>query len=338
VDESSRPVLFVVIDTEEEFDWSADFSRAHVSVQSVKQLGRVDKIFAPFGVRPSLVIDYPIASQDRACRAIRERLESNVCTVGAHLHPWVNPPFRELVSTCNSFGCNLPSDLEQQKIAVLKDVIADRLHVEPRMFKAGRYGLGPSTVSALLALGFRVDLSINTQIDYRREGGPSFLGFEARPCFLDEGRRLLEIPCTTGYSGLAAGWGESLHALASLSSVRRLRLVGALARARILEKSMLSPEGHTYAEMRRLTYSLLGQGVRTFALTFHSPSLEPGHTPYVRTGEDLRQFLARVEDYLEFFFGELGGTTMTPEEFGLAMAVWERDTDPLPASAVGGPR
>jgi len=319
VTEPLRPVLFVVIDTEEEFDWSSDFSRGHVSVGSIGQLERVEKIFASYGVRPTLVIDYPVASQPTAYARIRERLVSNTVAVGAHLHPWVNPPFREAVNRCNSFGCNLPSDLEEQKIAVLKDVIACNLRVEARVYKAGRYGLGPSTVDALLKLGFSVDLSVNPHMDYRCEGGPAFLEFDARPCFLDEARRLLEIPCTTGYSGAAGRWARSLHRAASRPWLRRLRAVGALARARVAEKSMLSPEGHTIVEMQRLTRALLARGVRFFALTFHSPSLEPGHTPYVRTTEDLRRFVARLDGYFQFFFGEIGGTTMTPEEFRILM-------------------
>jgi hypothetical protein len=281
------------------------------------------------------VIDYPVASQPGAYERIRERLGSNVVAVGAHLHPWVNPPFREAVNRCNSFGCNLPSDLEEQKIAALKETIGCNLGVEARVYKAGRYGLGPSTVGTLLKLGFSVDLSVNPQMDYRFEGGPSFLDFDARPCFLDEARRLLEIPCTTGYSGLAARWGARVYGAASRPWMRRLRAVGALARARIVEKSMLSPEGHTLVEMRRLTRALLARGVRTFALTFHSPSLAPGHTPYVRTTDDLRRFLARLDGYLQFFFGEIGGTTMTPEEFG-SLLVHPGFKPDSPIAAVGG--
>jgi hypothetical protein len=52
--------------------------------------------------------------------------------------------------------------------------------------------------------------------------------------------------------------------------------------------------------------------VRTLTLSFHSPSMEAGHTPYVRTTRDLREFLERVERYFEFFFGDLAGQPTTP--------------------------
>ena len=49
-------------------------------------------------------------------------------------------------------------------------------------------------------------------------------------------------------------------------------------------------------------------------MTFHSPSLAPGHTPYVRTQSDLRQFLDKIRYLLDFFLGEIGGKPTTPIE------------------------
>ena len=36
--------------------------------------------------------------------------------IGAHLHPWVNPPFVESVSNYNSYPGNLPGALERAKL------------------------------------------------------------------------------------------------------------------------------------------------------------------------------------------------------------------------------
>jgi hypothetical protein len=59
---------------------------------------------------------------------------------------------------------------------------------------------------------------------------------------------------------------------------------------------------------------LLRRGHRVFSFTYHSPSLEPGNTPYVRNQVDLRGFLRRIEQYLDFFTGEVGGRAATPFE------------------------
>jgi hypothetical protein len=56
-------------------------------------------------------------------------------------------------------------------------------------------------------------------------------------------------------------------------------------------------------------------GVRTFSLTLHSPSLEPGHTPYVRSAADLETFLSSIDRFCEFFCHELNGEPSRPLDF-----------------------
>ncbi len=47
-----RPRLVVVIDTEEEFDWSKDFSRDNISVRSMQWIGQIPDIFGEYGITP----------------------------------------------------------------------------------------------------------------------------------------------------------------------------------------------------------------------------------------------------------------------------------------------
>jgi hypothetical protein len=77
---------------------------------------------------------------------------------------------------------------------------------------------------------------------------------------------------------------------------------------------VLSPEGNTLAEMQALTRALHADGLRIFSLTFHSPSLRPGCSPYVRTTADRDAFLDTIDRYCDFFFTELGGEPTTAED------------------------
>ena len=227
----------------------------------------------------------------------------------------MNPPLSEELTTRNSFGCRLGAALETEKIRVLSNQIAESFGRLPTVYKAGRYGFGPTTASALEALGFTVDVSVNPRMTYASEGGPSFEAFDTTPFFFGSRRRLLEIPCSTDYTGVAGPMAPRLHRMVSYPSLERTRIVGVLSRLRVVNKIMLSPEGSTLEEMKALTRSLLRRGVRTFSLTMHSPSVEPGCTPYVRTTAELGQFLDRVRAYCDFFLGELGGAAGTPEDF-----------------------
>jgi hypothetical protein len=314
---SERPTLFVVVDTEEEFDWSAPFSRQSTGVTAMRHIGRAQQIFDRFGITPTYVIDYPVASQSEGAAPLVEFVAGGRATIGAHLHPWVTPPHDEDVTRANSFASNLAPALEVAKLSSLTEAIERAFGVRPQIYKAGRYGIAPRTLGALRSLGFTVDTSVNPHMDYSSEAGPDFRRFDARPWRFRHG--LLEIPCTTGFSGLAGiAAGARLHAMAAAAPAQ-LRAVGVLARLGVTNRIMLSPEGSTLAEMKTLTRALVALGLRTLTLSFHSPSVEPGHTPYVRSQSDLDRFLRSIEQYFEFFFSELAGRTTTPLAFRAAL-------------------
>ena len=67
-------------------------------------------------------------------------------------------------------------------------------------------------------------------------------------------------------------------------------------------------------ELRRLTNAMMADGHRVFSFTYHSPSLEPGHTPYVRDNAELDRFLGCFGRYFDYFMHELGGRPATPGE------------------------
>jgi hypothetical protein len=312
---ADRPMLFMVVDTEEEFDWHAPFSRASTGVQAIAALDGLHQVIDRFRIRPTYVIDYPVATKPEAFEVIRALVSSDRCQVGAHLHPWVTPPFTEEVNGVNSYACNLGTALEEAKLRNLSDAIEEHVGLRPRSYKAGRYGLGRSTVQILQRLEFDIDVSINPLMDYRLAAGPSFEAFDARPFFFGTKRRLLEVPCTLGFAGFARRFGLPLHRASDRGLLRQLKAPGILSRSGALNKIMLSPETSTLDEMTAVTRALIADGVRTFTVTFHSPSVDPGHTPYVRTQADLRQFLGRIESYCEFFLGSLGGVPGTIESF-----------------------
>jgi hypothetical protein len=310
VPETLPPTLLVVVDTEEEFDWNAPFSRMNTSVRAMRRIGAAHLVFDRYGVRPTYMVDYPVASQTEGVAPLRDLFDSGRCAIGAHLHPWVTPPHVEAVGPETSFTCNLPATVQAAKLRILTDTIEESFGCRPRMFKAGRYGLGPDTVAALDELGYEVDTSVLPHMDFRGIGGPSFDGFEPTPFFLSPA--IVEFPCTVGYVGWLGRLAKPAHTLASHPLLAPV-MVPALGRSRGVNRVMLSPEGNTLA-MRDLTLELYAQGLRIFTLSYHSPSLDAGHTPYVRSSKDVDRFLAVLDGYCEFFMGDLRGTSSTPRD------------------------
>ncbi|AMY10088.1 hypothetical protein LuPra_03316 [Luteitalea pratensis] len=311
---STRPLLFVVVDTEEEFDWRAPFTRASTSVRAMCHVERGQAIFDRYAIRPTYVIDYCVATQDEGYAPLVEFAQANRCQVGAHLHPWVTPPFEEPVDGFHSYACNLDPDLEMRKLTTLHEAIVSHAGVTPLVYKAGRYGLGTNTLAWLVDHGYDTDASINPTLPPSDDGGPDFRGFDSR-AFMMQAGRLLELPLTHGYAGWAGSLKAPLQAIAASSLGERVKAAGILARLGVTNRIMLSPEASTLEEMKAVTRTLLREGLRTFSLTFHSPSLDVGHTPYVRSALQLQQFLDTIDAYCAFFFGELQGLPSTPADF-----------------------
>jgi hypothetical protein len=276
--------------------------------------GRAHRIFERYGVVPTYLVDYPVVAQHDGAAPLRELLAGRHARVGTQLHPWVNPPFHEEVTTRNSFAGNLPARLERDKLRALTDLIGDRLGVQPTVYRAGRYGVGPATGRLLHELGYRIDTSIAPYRDFRTEGGPAFFGFPCRPYWTGPERALLELPLTSALVGPLAGAAEGCARLLFGHRTERAAFPALLRRAGLVERIKLTPEGIPLAEATRLVRALLARGQKVFALSYHSPSLTPGATPYVRSWDDLRAFLGWLDGFYRFFIDEIGGMPATPDE------------------------
>ena len=308
------PVLAIVVDTEEEFDWSRPLSRENTSVRSITEQWRAQEVFGRYGVVPTYAVDYPVATDAEAVRHLKGFLDKGGCEIGAHLHPWVNPPHEEAVTPHNSYPGNLPLELERAKLEALTKAIADAFGQRPTVYKAGRYGIGPNTASLLEALGYTIDTSVVPFTSFAADGGPDFSNFGPSPFLFRDSQRLFEVPTTCGFHGLFSARGRDIYPSVAGPTGMRLRIPGILARLGLLERIRLTPEGNSLAELRRLTRSLLARGQRVFCLSYHSPSLAPGNTPYLRVEQDVIGFLATIDLFLKFFTEEIGGRPATVGE------------------------
>ncbi|WP_176595687.1 MULTISPECIES: polysaccharide deacetylase family protein [Sphingobium] len=280
----TRFMLFV--DTEEEFDWNAPFRRTGHGVTALAGMAQGQAYFAAAGVKPVYVTDYPVVDSDAAAEMMGRWLADGTADIGAHLHPWVNPPYVEEVTAANSYVGFLPEAVERAKLEALSQRIAERFGARPIAYRAGRYGVGPNSARLLEDAGFRLDSSVRSRFDYSGQYGPDFQGLPQYPYWAGPERKLVELPLSTAFVGLLRGGGERLYRAAQ----RMGPVAGALARGRMLSRVPLTPEGISAREAIGAVDALIEEGVPVLNFSFHSPTLEPGHTPYVRDESDRLAF------------------------------------------------
>ncbi len=321
-----QPLLLTIIDAEEAFDWNQPFTRSATNVTSMASQASAHRIFERFGVVPTYMVDYPVVSQDTGRQPLCDMLRSGACDVGTQLHPWVSPPFIEDVTNRNSYPGNLSLPLEFDKLRRLTEQIEASLDMRPQIYRAGRYGVGARTGDILRSLGYLVDSSVMSSWDFTAQEGPDFTQISATPYWIDDERSILEIPCTAAVVGGIAEPPELLRRAVFTPWSERLGIPSLTARLRLLERIKLTPEGITVAEAQRLLRHMLAHGHRVFVLTYHTPSLVPGNTPYVRSEQDLQRFLAWLEEIYGYFTSEIGGRCATWREVHAAML----DATPAP--------
>jgi hypothetical protein len=304
------PTLHVVVDTEAEFDWTQPFAADLTGVSAVSAVDSAQAIFDRYGLRPVYLIDYPVAAQKPGIAAIGAIAARGAAAIGAHLHPWTNPPLDTPIDRRLSFPGNLPAGAEAAKLDVLLAAIEKNFGARPLFYKAGRYGLGPNTAALIAARGLKIDFSLMPETDLRDVEGPDFRMVNAIP-YRVSGLDLLSVPMTRADVGPLSRWWR-LRGWLDTGTAAFFHVRAFLVRAALLERLTLTPEGVDARLQVVLLQTLLRRGHRLFVLHFHSPSLVAGHTPYVRTEADRAAFLSRIETVCRWFFEELGGVPGRP--------------------------
>ena len=273
----------VTVDTEEEFDWSKPLVREGHGLDHVPKLAKFQEFCEGVGFVPVYLVDWPVATSSLAADILKPAIAAGKAEIGVQLHPWVNPPFDEEVTPRNSFAGNLPAELEAAKFRNLRAMIEDKFDSVPLIYRAGRYGTGPNTAQILAEGGIAIDTSVRARFDYSAGGGPNYARHPDQPYWLDEDRSLLELPLTTVFWGMLRRQGDWLYP--GLERVPKVH--GALSYLGLLERVPLTPEGVSVEEAIRGIDIALDDKLPVLVFSFHSPSLRPGHTPYVRTEQDL---------------------------------------------------
>jgi hypothetical protein len=296
----------LVIDAEEDFDWTKPAPDTWRSTESIRHVGQLHQILGSYGIVPAYLLTFPVLQDDEAVRILRDLRDREKCVLGIQLHTWVTPPFGERWSREQSFAANIDLALEERKLLSLRGMFIERFGYAPTVFRSGRYGLSHGTAGLLESHGFTIDTSIAPRTSFRAEGGPDFRAFDTEPFWFGRARDLLEFPLSRSVVGWGRRFAPLVYAAVPGNDDDRSVMRSLLNRSRFAERITLSPEGNDARAMRRLVDRSIARGCNLLSLSFHSSSLHVGNNPYVRSHRDLRVFYDRLSSILDYMTGACG--------------------------------
>lgn len=293
------------IDTEED-NWAPT---RNPSVENIGDLRRFHAFLRGLGIRPTYFTAYQVLLNPWAAAIMQEIAADDDAELGAHLHPWNTPPVTEPLGGRNTMLSNLSAQLQREKLTSLTERFTETIGTRPTSFRAGRFGIGPSLIPALIDLGYLVDSSVTPNWNWSGyDGGPNFNGAPVHPYRLGRNSmspnenaadgELVELPVSVGYNRLPfSSWGK-LHDVLDRRPLSMLHATGVASRTGLLKKIILSPETETSDDLLHLSRRILEMKCDYLHMFLHSSSLRPGLTPFTRTAEDLERLYANIERYV----------------------------------------
>ncbi|MBA2304786.1 MAG: hypothetical protein H0W08_19425 [Acidobacteria bacterium] len=314
--------LLVGIDTEGDNQWDAA-ARLDQRFENIYALPRLHALFARCGVRPTYLITYPVAKDQRSAAVLRDLLAGSECEIGAHHHAWETPPCTEADVKRHPYASALPRVQFDAQLDALGNAITEAVGERPVSYRSGRFGFSADHVATLERCGYLVESSVAPLFSETHKGGPDFVEAPLRPYFLAYDHAtlagcssLLEVPVSAALNRRLPRILQYAYARAPRPYTTK-RVLRALC---LLRMRWLRPSYSSVGDMIGLAKDLARWNEPVLNLLFHSSEALVGGSPYNRTQAELDAFCERLERFLRFATRELNAVPATFAEFRAAYA------------------
>ena len=115
--------LLITIDTEADNQWARG---DEIELKNVEYIPRFQELCDTYFFKPTYLITYEMATSERFIEKIGPYQTEGRAEIGAHLHPWANPPFIPLTNNdikYHPFPHEYPEELLREKLTVLTNTI-----------------------------------------------------------------------------------------------------------------------------------------------------------------------------------------------------------------------
>jgi hypothetical protein len=309
--------LLVGIDTEGDNQWDVG-ARLHQTFENIYALPGLHALFVRHRVRPTYLITYPVAADERSAAVLRQLRRNGGCEIGAHHHAWETPPCDVADIRRHLYASELSGDRFERQLGELTAAITSAVGERPTAYRSGRFGFSAAHVAPLERAGFLTESSVAPLFSERHKGGPDFVGAPLGPYFLsyDDATRpgssqVVELPLSAALHRRLPPALERAYAHAPRPYLTK-RVLRKLGLARMM---WLRPSYSSLEDMKALARRVKAGGTPILNLLFHSSEAIVGGSPYNRTTSELAEFFARLERFFEYAIGDLGAVPVTFREF-----------------------
>lgn len=300
-------VFFVItIDTEidRSLDWRVSANETFFSVlEGIPK--KFTPLFSQFKVKPTYLLSSEVIENKDGVSTLKS---IDNCELGTHLHGDLVEPQRKVYKLGNTSTYEMqnsyPNEIEYQKLKNLTDLFVNKFGYGPTSFRAGRFAAGTNTIKSLEKLGYLVDSSVTSCVDWDYpEGRADFLHASSQPYFpsrdniLKAGNsKVLEAPVSI----VCSRFRRYFHYSGNMVIFRRLNMII----DKIFPACWLRPSVQSSKEMiyviKKLIKQYQGRDFIVLNMMFHSMEVIPNASPYTKTEKECEVLLKRIEEVLEY--------------------------------------
>lgn len=324
--EISNGLKFIItVDTEADNQWKKKGKKP--TLENIFYLPRFQKLCQNYGFPPTYLVTYEVAADKAAVEMLSRWQAAGQAEVGAHLHPWTNPPFSDY-QLKNPKDQAFPSELADKelrdKLKSLTEIITANFGQRPSSYRAGRFGFDERTARYLLELGFLVDCSVTPKISWSKTiglsggpGGPDFRPARVQPYFLSlnnvcefSNSGLLELPITIIYTGRLI---KENSCLAKVFNSWPDNMIKLILNKLLFKKIWLRIfQSSKTSDWLRLYQSAVRNNLPVIEFMIHSSELMPGSSPYAKTEKEVDFIYYQLETMFKLFKSQgVGGVTLS---------------------------
>lgn len=305
--------LIITVDTEAD---SQHKRETDINLENIKYLPRFQSLCEKYGYKPTYLVTYEVADDMNAVKLLKSWQDADKAEIGAHLHPWTNPPFikdREWEAKAHRYPHELDDKELKDKLTSLTAVIEGNFGKRPTSFRAGRWGSDGRVIKALGELGYIADCSVTPKVSWQKvkgdpskSGGPDYRLAPVKPyeastknIWEPGSSGILEVPMTIVFTGILKK--ENTLISQKFLSISDGITKKAVNRIFFRQKWLRIFANSNLKHFKGIYNSAIRNRLPVIEFMIHSNELKSGGSVYSKTETSVEIIYQRLDEMLKYF-------------------------------------